>query len=192
MTDTTHTGTGTRTGAAQDRVRPLLRTRQVREFTDQPIAPADVDALADVARWSGSSSNEQPWRFIVIRDAGILRRLAETCQPQTRPLATATAAIAIVLPDEKERAVSRAYDEGRAAERVLVAASMLDLGGGVSWIISDARAAVREILGIPADRFVRTIIALGHPTEGARRPKSAPGQARLPREQVVFEERWPA
>jgi len=110
----------------------------------------------------------------------------------TRPLATATAAIAIVLPDEKERAVSRAYDEGRAAERVLVAASMLDLGGGVSWIISDARAAVREILGIPADRFVRTIIALGHPTEGARRPKSAPGQARLPREQVVFEERWPA
>ena len=191
MTETTRTGPGTRPGTPQDRVRPLLRTRQVREFTDRPIAPADVDAMADVARWSGSSSNEQPWRFIVIRDAGILRRLAETCRPQTRPLATATAAIAIVLPDEKERAVSRAYDEGRAAERILVAASMLDLGGGVSWIINDARAAVRDILGIPADHFVRTIIALGHPTEGARRPKSAPGQARLPREQVVFEERWP-
>ncbi len=191
MTETTPGGSRARTGTAADRVRPLVRTRQVREFTDQPIAPADVDAMADVARWSGSSSNEQPWRFIVIRDAGVLRRLAETGQPMTRPLATATAAIAIVLPDEKERAVSRAYDEGRAAERVLVAASMLDLAGGVSWIIGDARAAVREILGIPADHFVRTIIALGHPTEEARRPKSAPGQARLPREQVVFEERWP-
>jgi nitroreductase len=156
------------------------------------MSPADVDAMADVARWSGSSSNEQPWRFIVIRDAGVLRRLAEAGRPMTRPLATATAAIAIVLPDEKERAVSRAYDEGRAAERILVAASMLGLAGGVSWIINDARATVREILGIPADHFVRTIIALGHPTEGARRPKSAPGQARLPRRQVVFEERWPA
>ena len=147
--------------------------------------------MADVARWSGSSSNEQPWRFVVVRDRAVLRRLAGTCQPQTRPLATATAAIAIVLPDEKERAVSRAYDEGRAAERILVAASMLGLAGGISWIIGDARAAVREILGIPADHLVRTIIALGHPTEGARRPKSAPGQARLPREQVVFEGRWP-
>ena len=192
MTETTPGGSRARTGTAADRVGPLVRTRQVREFTDQPIAPADVDAMADVARWSGSSSNEQPWRFIVIRDPGVLRRLAETGQPMTRPLATATAAIAIVLPDEKEHAVSRAYDEGRAAERVLVAASMLDLAGGVSWIIGDARAAVRETLGIPADHFVRTIIALGHPTDGARRPKSAPGQARLPREEVVFEERWPS
>jgi nitroreductase len=192
MTESTRTGTGTRTGTPRDRVRPLLRTRQVREFTDRPIDPADLDAMADVARWSGSSSNEQPWRFIVIRDTGVLRRLAEAGRPMTRPLATATAAIAIALPDEKERAVSRAYDEGRAAERILVAASMLGLAGGVSWIINDARATVREILGIPADHFVRTIIALGHPTEGARRPKSAPGQARLPREEVVFEERWPA
>jgi hypothetical protein len=48
------------------------------------------------------------------------------------------------------------------------------------------------MLGVPEDRQVRTIIAIGHPTAAARRPKSAPGEARLPREETVFEERWPA
>jgi hypothetical protein len=47
------------------------------------------------------------------------------------------------------------------------------------------------VLGLPDDRFVRTIVALGHPTEAARRPKSGPGEARLGRDQVIFEERWP-
>ncbi len=103
---------------------------------------------------------------------------------------TATAAIAIVLPVDHDRAISHAFDDGRAAERMLVAASMLDLGAGISWVRADVREAVGEILGLPADRFVRTIVAVGHPTEAARRPKSAPGQARLTREQVVFEERW--
>ena len=38
---------------------------------------------------------------------------------------------------------------------------------------------------------VRTIVAIGHPTESALEPKSRPGAARLPREQVVYDEAWP-
>ena len=45
-----------------DKVRPLLRKRQTREFTDESVSEADLTALADVARWSGSSANTQPWR----------------------------------------------------------------------------------------------------------------------------------
>lgn len=52
---------------ASERVRPLIRVRQIRDFSDRPIAPAELDAIADVARWSGSSQNTQPWRFILIR-----------------------------------------------------------------------------------------------------------------------------
>ena len=38
--------------------------------------------------------------------------------------------------------------------------------------------------------LVRTIMALGHPTERAQAPKSSPGQARVSREESVQEERW--
>ena len=174
-----------------DLLRPLRRTRQVREFTAEPIAPDALDALADVARWTGSSRNEQPWRFIVVTDRAVIGDIAEIGVPQTRALHTATAAIAIVLPVDDDHDISLAYDDGRVAERVLIAAGMLDLGGGIAWVRSDVRDAIGARIGLPADRFVRTIVALGHPTDAARAPKSAPGEARLPREQTVFEDRWP-
>lgn len=173
-------------------VRPLLKARQVREFTDEPVSDADLDAITDVARWTGSSRNSQPWRFIVVRDRDRIRQLAEAGLPQTRALRTATAAVAIVLPDEPSRRISHAYDDGRAAERMIIAAGMLRLGGGVAWIRSDVLPAAREILGLPEDRMVRTLIALGHPTPEAQKPKSAHGQARLPRSETVFAEGWPS
>jgi Nitroreductase len=175
-----------------DRLRPLRQTRQVREFTAEPLDSIALDAIADVARWSGSAGNSQPWRFILVTDEAVLRRLAVLGRPQTRSLETAAAAIAIVLPANDGHEVGHAYDEGRAAERILIAAHMLDLGAGIAWIVSGVRAAVGEVLGLPADRMIRTIVALGHPSEAARQPKAAPGKARLPREETVYSERWPA
>jgi nitroreductase len=172
-------------------VRPLLRVRQIREFTDAPVDPAALGAIADAGRWSGSSRNSQPWRFIVIRDRSTLRAIQEGGMPQTRSLVTAPAAIAIVLPSEPGSGISHGYDEGRAAERLLIAASLLGLGAAIAWVRADVRPQVGELLGLPEDRFVRTVVAIGHPSEAARRPKSAPGEARLPREETVFEERWP-
>ena len=173
-------------------LRDLRRTRQVRAFEPTPVDDRTLDALADVARWTGSSSNTQPWRFIVITEPATLRGLHEAGLPQTRGLAAAPAAIAIVLPSEPGRAVHDAYDDGRVAERLLIAARMLDLGAGISWIREDVRPAAAELLGLPGDRMVRTVVQLGHPTAAARESKSAPGEARLPRAETVLRERWPA
>jgi len=177
---------------SDERLRALRRIRQYRDFGPQPVAPEDLDAIVDVARWSGSSSNSQPWRFIVIRDPATIRAIHDLGVPQTHGLATAAAAIAIVMPSDPKGAIHEAYDEGRVSERILIAASMLDLGAGISWILPAIRDQVGALLGLPADRMVRTMIQLGHPTAAARKPKSAPGKARLPREEVVFEERWPS
>ena len=176
----------------RERLRPLLRTRQFRDFTDTPVEVSLLDAIADAGRWSGSSRNEQPWRFIVIRDRETIRGIARAGLPQTRGLGSAMAAIAIVLPADPARAIADAYDDGRAAERMLVAAQMLGLGAGISWIRRDVLDAVRPFLDLPPGRMVRTILGVGHPTEAARRPRSTGGQARLPREETVLGERWPA
>jgi nitroreductase len=69
---------------------------------------------------------------------------------------------------------------------------MLGLGAGITWIMPEKRDAIRAILAVPEGQFVRTIVAIGHPSEAGLRPKSAPGTARLPRGEVVFEEKWPA
>jgi nitroreductase len=172
------------------RVRSLLSTRQYRLFDEKPIDERDLFALTEVARWSGSSRNSQPWRFLVVRDVGLIRQTGDLGHPQTRSLHTAMAAIAIAMPDEESRAVGYAYDEGRAAERMLIGASMLGIGAGIAWIFAALRPAVGQLLGVPAGHFVRTIIAVGHPSEEGRARRAAPGMARLPREQVVFEDHW--
>jgi hypothetical protein len=64
-----------------DRVRRLLRTRQIRGLTDEPLSDATLDALADVARWTGSSRTAAV-ALHQIGDAATLRRLAEEGRPK--------------------------------------------------------------------------------------------------------------
>ncbi|MDQ3879750.1 MAG: nitroreductase family protein [Chloroflexota bacterium] len=177
--------------SARDVVRPLIRVRQIREFTEQPVSGEELDALAEVARWTGSSRNSQPWRFVMIRNVETLRAIAAAGMPQTRSLRTAMAAIAIVMPGDSGMAISYAYDEARAAERILIGASMLGLGAAIAWVLAAVRPTVASLLHLPEDRTIRTVVAIGHPSDAARRPKSAPGQARRPLAELVFHERWP-
>jgi nitroreductase len=171
--------------APTNRLKPLIRTRQYRHFTSEPVSEEDLIALAHVARWSGSSRNSQPWRFLIVRDVALIRRIADIGHPQTRSLQTAMAAFAIVLPDDDTRAVGLAYDDGRVAERVLIGASMLGLGAGITWVRSDVRSEIGGLLDVDEGRFVRTILALGHPSAEGRAPKSPPGQARLPLDELL-------
>jgi nitroreductase len=175
----------------RDAVKPLLRVRQTRQFTPEPVTAEEVNAIADAARWSGSSQNKQPWRFITLREPGTVRAIAEAGLPNTRSLTSAAAAIAIVMSADPPSKIGQAYDEGRTAERMLVAADMLGLSAGVAWINADTRPAVSEILHLPDDRFVRTVIAIGHASAEGRRAKSPRGEARLPRSVTVHAERWP-
>jgi nitroreductase len=174
-----------------DIVRPLRQVRQVREFSGEPVNAAALDAIADAARWSGSSKNSQPWRFVIIHDPDTLRTIHDAGLPSTRSLRTAAAAIAIVMPEQPGGGIGNAYDEGRAAERMLIAASLLGLGAGIAWVGKDGRPVVASRLGLPRDRFVRTVVAIGHPSPAGRRPKTPRGEARLPRRKTVFVERWP-
>jgi nitroreductase len=176
---------------ARELVRPLVRVRQIREYMPEPPTDEALAAIADAARWTGSAANQQPWRFIVIRDPKVLARLHEAGVPQTRTLRTAPAAIAVALPSS-ESPISAAYDDGRATERILIAANLLGLTAGIAWIRKDVAPQASELLGLPPDWFVRSIVAIGQPTEAALRPKSEPGKGRLPRDQVVFAERWPS
>lgn len=165
-------------------LRTLRRTRQVRQFTEEPVSQEDLRAILEVARWSGSSRNRQPWTFIVVRKRDDLARLAEVA-PYARHVAGAAVAIAIAMSGDNPE--WDAYDEGRVAERILIAARALGLGAGIGWAVESVRPQVAQLLGLEPPAFVRTIISLGHPTEEARQPKSAPGAARRPLKDLVRE-----
>ena len=170
---------------ARDAVlRALRRTRQVRRFTDEPVAEADIQDILEVARWTGSSENSQPWLFVVVRDPEVRRGIAALAH-YARHVGKAALAIAIVMPGADPE--SEAYDEGRVAERILIAAGAIGLGAGIGWAETREQPAVGELLGVTPPAFVRTIVSIGHPSEEARRPRTGPGTGRRPLEEFVRE-----
>ena len=82
------------------------------------------------------------------------------------------------------------FDEGRVAERILVAATALGLASAIGWIMEAGAAVVGALLGVSEGRRARTLVSLGYPTEEGARPKSAPGTARRPLAEVVRFERF--
>jgi nitroreductase len=178
---------------ADDTLRILRRTRQVRDLNGEPLTDEQLQAILEVVRWTGSSQNKQVWRFVVIRDRETLQQLGtDAASGERKPgighLVGAGAGIAVIMPADGGN--SALYDDGRVAERILVAATALGLSGAIGWVRDHQQEEVRSTLGLPADRAVRTIVSVGYPTEKGAQPKAAPGEARLPLEELVHWERW--
>jgi nitroreductase len=137
-----------------------------------------VANLLNIARWTGSSRNSQPWHFIVVTDKEQLRRISQLRTP-INWVAGAPLAIAIVL--DGANPMSESYDEGRVSERLLIGAHLLGLGGGTAWFGDEAQQAqAKAVLGIPAERTARSVVVLGYPlTAKDPRPGAAHGRKPL-------------
>jgi nitroreductase len=161
--------------------------RQARQYRPDPVPEEVLTDLLEIARWTGSSRNTQPWHFIVVRDKERLRQISQIRTP-INWVADAPLAIAIVL--DGANPVSEAYDEGRITERLLIAARMLGLGGGVAWY-GDAgqQEEGKRILGIPADQTARSVVVLGYPTTFKDPRLGAVAGGRRPIAEVVSHER---
>ncbi len=165
-----------------------LRTvRQIRQYSAERVPDDVLRRILEVARWTGSSRNAQPWHFIVVTDKARLARLAHL-RTAINWLEAAPMGIVIAL---ESSSTSVAYDEGRVTERILVAAHELGYGGGVAWFGDDAQEAeAKRILDIPSDRVAHQIVMVGRPTS-TKDPRPDPRKGgRWPLEDLVSYERW--
>ncbi len=55
----------------------ITSRRNVRQFSQQPISPDDLDRILEAARRTPSAGNKQQWDFIVVTDARCARRASE-------------------------------------------------------------------------------------------------------------------
>src|SRR5216683_7136728 len=94
----------------------LRSLRAVRRFSNEAIPDGVVHDIPEVARWTGSSKNTQPWHLIVVSERATLEALAK-CGPYAGHLAGATLALALVMENGNQR-----FDEGRRAQNVMLAA----------------------------------------------------------------------
>ncbi|MFC7403870.1 nitroreductase family protein [Georgenia alba] len=158
-----------------------LRTlRQSRRFHDRAIPREDLHEILEVARWTGSSKNTQPWHLVVVEDRAVNAELAGY-GAFTGFLDGVAASIVITLDHDGR---SQAYDEGRISERIMLAAAELGIGSGTAWFSStEARQRVRDLLGIPGDRHPWSAVGLGY--TDTTRSQAAPSSGRKPLAEIV-------
>lgn len=174
---------------AQNVITLLKSLRAVRQFRPDPVPQGVVDAVLDVARWSGSASNQQSWEFVVIHNRETLRALA-ALEGFAGHLAGAALGIVIVMAGDQGQVEQETFDEGRVSERMMLAAAAYGVGSSIGWFKGRGRAAAKQMLGIPQNKLVRTALSFGYPDEEARRARPKPAQARKPLSTLVYEERY--
>jgi nitroreductase len=168
----------------------LLRgLRAIRQFRPDAIPQEVVDAILDVARWSGSASNRQHWEFVVIREKQTLQALAK-CEGFAHHLAGAALGIVLVMAGNPALVDQETYDGGRLSERIMLAAEAYGVGSSIGWFKGQGRTDAKTLLGIPQERLVRTVISLGYPDEEARRARPKVADARKPLSELVHWERY--
>ena len=173
----------------QNLINFLKRLRAVRQFRPDPVPQEVVEAVLEVARWSGSASNRQPWEFVVIRNKETLRVLS-VVEGFASHLAGASVGIVLIMAGEHGRVEHETYDEGRLSERIMLASAAYGVGSSIGWFRGRGMTDAKAILGIPQERLVRTAISLGYPDEAAQRARPKPVQARKPLSEFVHYERY--
>jgi nitroreductase len=181
-------------------VHDLIRNRwSPRAFSDKPVEPPVLASLFEAARWAPSSSNEQPWAYLVATKdnpedfAKMLSVLVEfnAGWAKNAPVLV-LAASRIKLPNGNPNR-NAFYDTGAAT--ILFSIEATARGLSVHQMAGFDPAKARQVFEIPADWEPIAAIALGYPGD----PKSlsqplhdrevAP-RTRKPLTEFVMSGRW--
>lgn len=156
--------------------------RTVREYKPDPIPEELLRKILQAARWSPSSSNTQKWGFIVVQDRDTLAKLGEIATHGPF-VGQAPLCIAVVMDD----APRPQLDAGRALQQMELMA--WSEGVGMCFVgvrEDDQQKAIKELLGIPEQMELITLLPFGY---RADTPKP-PGTPRKAMNEIIHWERF--
>ncbi len=154
-----------------------------RAYKPDPVSEADILLVLEAARLAPSACNKQPWRFAVVRDPQVRRRIVEKgFLPGIKMHWALEAPVLIVIGMETSFVTHRLgasvsgvkypwVDIGIAGEHLVLAAT--EIGLGTCWIGWIKPRVVRRSVGWPLSIKAAVVISLGYPQDGAPRPPSA-------------------
>lgn len=164
----------------------LRSRRSIRKFAAAPVARETVEELLAAAILAPSASNRQPWQFLVVDDAALLRKiwafspgitgeppgLLFLCLDESR----------LPLTDGKPDGSTAQLDLAMAAENLMLAA--VEKGLGTCVIKSFHPQLISRILSLPSHIRPELLVTLGYPAQ------TPPMPPRRPLDTLVHYNRW--
>ena len=154
----------------------IKKRRSVRKFKDRPVDTAVLRRILEAAVWAPSGGNAQTWRFVVITDAE-MRKKIKMVSPGLLGGPPAVIVIAQDMSLAREKGGKMGpesltkMDSAMAAQNLMLAAFAEGLGTCV--IASFHANAVRKLLGLPESIVPQLLISVGEPDQEPPSPPRA-------------------
>jgi nitroreductase len=154
----------------------IEKRRSIRRYQEKPVAAEMVDVMVEAALRSPSSRGFNPWEFIVVKDRTLLEKLSRAKPHGASFLKNAPLGIVVCADPEK----CDVWIEDASIASIFIHLAAESIGLGSCWIqirkrmYNDTKTAqeyVCELLNIPQNLNVESIVAVGYPAE-----KKAPHQ----------------
>ena len=159
-----------------------IRTRlTVRNFRPDPVPDSVINKMLRAARWAPSARNRQPWHFVVIRNREMLTQIGGIASSGSF-IAEAPLAIGVIMGTANRPEL----DAGRAIQQMELAAWSEGVGGCFAGIRGEENQKVKELLQIPDDMELISVMAFGYPTQEA----GSKGKGRKPLSEIGHSERF--
>ena len=166
----------------------LIRSRQSdRKYSDKPIEKEMLERILEAGRLAPSACNAQPWKFIVVTEPELIKKVAEASSASIIGMNTfvGQAPVLLIVIREKANLSSRIggtiknkdyslIDIGITSENICLQAMAEGIGSCmIGWF---DEKMVRKLLGIPVSKRVELIITLGYSLSNKREKKRKPSE----------------
>jgi len=155
-----------------------IRKRQsVRNYQNKEIPEEILQEILEAGRLAPSACNNQPWKFIVVRDKNLKGRLISVCKNQKFVGEASVVIVGCAInPSYKMGNSEYSYPVDLAIALDHMSLQAAALGLGTCWIGAFYQDEVKEVLKIPEDISVVALMPLGYPkglgTKTKRKPLS--------------------
>jgi nitroreductase len=148
----------------------IRQRRSIRKFTDQEIEADKIELLKEAALRPPSSMGNNPWEFVFVTDKKLLAKLAKAKPHGSSFLADARLGVVVCADPEK----SAVWIEDASIAAIYIHLAAASLGLGSCWIqirermhddTKSAEAYIAEVLNIPSNFKVETMVGIGYPAE---------------------------
>ena len=168
----------------------------------RPLPRSELHRLFEAARWAPSSSNEQPWRFVVAdrhrtpEDFTALKGALHTSNQAWASSAPVLILVAVSLLHSRTGGVNRSawYDTGQAVGFLTLQATAI--GVAIRQMEGFDRALARDACAVPESFEPGIVMAVGYSgdpeslSSERHRVLERQPRSRQPIEEFVFEGRW--
>ena len=159
-----------------------------RRYSDKPVEKEKLGRITEAGRMAPSACNAQPWKFIVVTDPALLKRIADAASEKLTGMNTFVAQASAIIAVVRERPNFSSRIGGTIKKKDY---SYIDIGIATENICLQARAEgigsciigwfdenlVRKILSVPREKRVLLLITLGYSlSEYRTKKRRSPGE----------------